>query len=147
VGDRPSGKPARPWLTVIEDDYSRVVVGYAVNVGAPSATRTALALRQAIWRKSEPGWHVCGIQGTFYTGHGCDFTSQHLEQVAADLKIRLMFSGKGRADRRAAGRAGRRAGDAVPGSAYPTSLGPAKRRRAGLRWQDRSRLDDRNPRG
>jgi putative transposase len=92
----PSGKPARPWLTVIEDDYSRAVAGYAVNLGAPSAIQTALALRQAIWRKSEPGWHVCGIPATFYTDHGCDFTSQHLEQVAADLKIRLMFSGKGR---------------------------------------------------
>jgi hypothetical protein len=36
---------------------------------------------------SEPGWHVCGIPDTFYTDHGSDFTSQHLEQVAADLKI------------------------------------------------------------
>jgi putative transposase len=92
----PSGKPARPWLTIIEDDYSRTVAGYGVNLGAPSAIQTALVLRQAIWRKSEPGWHVCGIPGTFYTDHGSDFTSQHLEQVAADLKIRLMFSGKGR---------------------------------------------------
>ncbi|MBT8225397.1 MAG: DDE-type integrase/transposase/recombinase, partial [Dactylosporangium sp.] len=92
----PSGKPARPWLTIIEDDYSRVVAGYAVNLGAPSAIQTALVLRQAIWRKSEPGWHVCGIPAAFYTGHGSDFTSQHMEQVAADLKIRLIFSGKGR---------------------------------------------------
>ncbi|WP_412734307.1 Mu transposase C-terminal domain-containing protein [Krasilnikovia sp. MM14-A1259] len=92
----PSGKPARPWLTVIEDDHSRAIAGYAVNLGAPSAIQTALALRQAIWRKGEPGWHVCGIPGTFYTDHGSDFTSQHMEQVAADLKIRLMFSGKGR---------------------------------------------------
>lgn len=50
----PSGKLARPWLTVIEDDYSRVIAGYAVNFGAPSAIQTALTLRQAIWRKSEP---------------------------------------------------------------------------------------------
>jgi putative transposase len=70
--------------------------GYAVNLGAPSAIQTALALRQAIWRKSEPGWHVCGIPATFYTDHGSDFTSHHLEQVAADLKIRLTFSRQGR---------------------------------------------------
>ncbi|WP_051856597.1 helix-turn-helix domain containing protein [Streptomyces sp. NRRL B-1347] len=38
-----SGKPARPWLTDIEDDHSRAVAGYAVNLEAPSALSTALA--------------------------------------------------------------------------------------------------------
>lgn len=58
------GKPARPWLTVILDDYSRAV-----------------------------------------TDHGSDFTSQHLEQVAADIKMQLVFSwpgvprGRGRIER------------------------------------------------
>lgn len=87
-----SGRPARPWLTVIEDDHSRAVAGYAVSLDAPSAMNTALALRHAIWRKSEPGWHVCGIPEVFYTDHGSDFTSRHIEQVAADLKMRLVFS-------------------------------------------------------
>ncbi|MEV3927519.1 hypothetical protein [Actinomadura coerulea] len=36
----PSGKPARPWLTVIEDDHSRAIAGYTVNLGAPSALTT-----------------------------------------------------------------------------------------------------------
>ncbi len=62
----------------------------------PSALQTALALRQAIWRKAEPpgsaGWTVCGIPRDFYTDHGSDFTSRHLEQVAADLHIHLIFS-------------------------------------------------------
>jgi putative transposase len=31
---------------------------------------TALALRHAICRKTEPGWHVCGIPDVFYTDHG-----------------------------------------------------------------------------
>jgi putative transposase len=53
-------------------------------------------LRQAIRRKSEPGWHVCGIPATFYTDHGSDFTSRHMEQVAASRKIRLLFSQPGR---------------------------------------------------
>ncbi|GAA2367508.1 DDE-type integrase/transposase/recombinase [Nonomuraea africana] len=68
----PSGKPARPWLTVIEDDHSRAIAGYAVNLGAPSALTTALAFRQAIWRKSEPDWHVCGIPEIFHVDHGSD---------------------------------------------------------------------------
>lgn len=41
----------------------------------------------------------------FYTDHGSDFTSRHLEQVAADLGMRLVFSlpgqpcGRGKAER------------------------------------------------
>src|SRR4051812_2314121 len=46
----PSGKPRRPWLSVILDDYSRAVAGYLLSFQAPSALQTALALRQAIWR-------------------------------------------------------------------------------------------------
>ncbi|KIT14776.1 Mu transposase C-terminal domain-containing protein [Jannaschia aquimarina] len=87
-----NGEPARPWLTIVQDDYSRAVAGYSVFLGTPSALQTALALRQAIWRKTAPDWPVCGIPGTLYTDHGSDFTSQHLEQVAAELRIELVFS-------------------------------------------------------
>jgi putative transposase len=90
------GTARRPWLTIIIDDYSRAVAGYLLSFTAPSAIQTALALRQAIWRKSQPGWHVCGIPQILYTDHGSDFTSHHIEQVAADLKIRLIFSGVAR---------------------------------------------------
>jgi len=85
-------QPAKPWLSVILDDYSRAVAGFGLSFRAPSALQTALVLRQAIWRKAEPHWHVCGIPAVFYTDHGSDFTSQHLEQVAADLKMQLIFS-------------------------------------------------------
>nr|WP_142383324.1 DDE-type integrase/transposase/recombinase [Mycobacterium intracellulare] len=88
----PSATPARPWLTVIQDDHSRAAAGYMVSLEAPSAINTALALRQAIWRKPDAGWPVCGIPGVFYTDHGSDFTSRHIEAVAAELKIRLVFS-------------------------------------------------------
>ena len=88
-------KPARPWLTIILDDYSRAVAGFGVSLTAPSAIHTALVLRQAIWRKAAPHWHVCGIPETFYTDHGSDFTSHHLEQVSADLRMELVFSQAG----------------------------------------------------
>jgi putative transposase len=99
------GQAKKPWLTVILDDYSRAVAGYMVAFEAPSALHTALALRQAIWRKPEPTWQVCGIPGILYTDHGSDFTSQHLAQVCADLKIQAIFSqvgqprGRGRIER------------------------------------------------
>ena len=50
---------------------------------------TALALRQAIWRKADPGWPMCGIPDVLYVDHGSDFTSHQLEQAAVDLHIRL----------------------------------------------------------
>ncbi len=86
------GKPAKPWLTIILDDYSRGVPGYYLGFQSPTALQTALTLHQAIWRKADPRWHLCGIPAQFYTDNGSDFTSQHLEQVAADLKMELVFS-------------------------------------------------------
>lgn len=99
------GQALKPWLSVIIDDYSRAIAGYQFSFQAPSALRTALTLRQAIWYKSDPRWHVCGIPEIFYTDHGSDFTSKHMEQVSADLKIQLIFSqvgvprGRGRIER------------------------------------------------
>ena len=86
------GRSVRPWLTVILDDYSRAVCGYLLSFSAPNTLNTALSLRQAIWRKADPRWHVCGIPERFYTDHGSDFTSRHFEQVGADLKVELVFS-------------------------------------------------------
>jgi putative transposase len=89
------GKPAKPWLTVILDDYSRAIAGYSLGFASPTASQTALILHQAIWRKADPRWHLCGIPAQFYTDNGSDFTSSHLEQVAADLKMELVFSWPG----------------------------------------------------
>lgn len=101
----PDGKPARPWLTVVLDDYSRAVCGYMVFLGAPSAVNTALALRQAIWHKPEPDWPVCGIPDVLYTDHGSDFTSYRLGDTAAVLHLRIIHSqiarpqGRGKVER------------------------------------------------
>ena len=56
-----------------------------------------MALRQAIWRKEDARWVVCGIPDVLYTDNGSDFKSNHLEQVGAELKIRLVFSIPGKA--------------------------------------------------
>lgn len=84
--------PARPWLTVVLDDYSRAVCGYMVFLGAPSAMNTALALRQGIWPKAEPDWPMCGIPEVLYVDHGTDFTSNHLAQTAKDLHFEIIYS-------------------------------------------------------
>jgi len=102
---REDGSTARPWLTIVIDDYSRAVAGYYLGFDPPSSLRTSLALRQGIWRKGDPHWVICGIPEVLYTDNGADFTSRHIEQVAADLKMRLVFSipgkpqGRGRIER------------------------------------------------
>jgi putative transposase len=95
----------RPWLTVILDDYSRAVASYRLSIQPPSTQQIALTLRQAIWRKSDPRWPICGIPDSFYTDNGADFASHHMEQVGIDLKMALLFSfpgeprGRGRIER------------------------------------------------
>ncbi|MGV0111893.1 Mu transposase C-terminal domain-containing protein [Arthrobacter sp. CP30] len=99
------GRPTRPWLTIVLDDYSRAIAGYMVILGAPTAMNTALALRQAIWPKSDPAWPVCGIPDVLYVDHGSDFTSHHLTRVTNDLRIRMIHSavarpqGRGKVER------------------------------------------------
>ncbi len=88
----PNGRPDRPWLTTVMDDHSRAICGYTVFTGAPSALQTALALRQAIWRKPDPSWAMCGIPDVLYVDHGSDFTSRHLDRTAIELHIRLIHS-------------------------------------------------------
>ncbi|MGA4788843.1 hypothetical protein [Nocardia sp. AB354] len=100
-----AGKHRRLWLTVVLDDCSRAVPGYTVNLGAPSALNTPLALRQAIWTKSDPAWPMCGIPEMLYVDHGSDFISDHLAQVAADSKFAIVHSavarpqGRGKVER------------------------------------------------
>jgi putative transposase len=100
-----NAKPVRPWLTAVIDDCSRAVCGYTVFVDAPSSMQTALALRQAIWHKPDPGWPMCGIPDVLYVDHGSDFTSDHLTHTAVDLHIRVIHSavarpqGRGKVER------------------------------------------------
>ena len=59
--------PVRPWLSVILDDFSRLVCAYYLSFDAPDAMKTALMLREGIWRKSDHRWHVQGIPERFYS--------------------------------------------------------------------------------
>ena len=101
----PRKQALKPWLTAIVDDYSRAVPGYFLGFQPPSSMRVALALRQAIWHKQEPGWNICGIPEKFYSDRGSDFMSQHIEQISIDLKFERIQTepdepqGKGKCER------------------------------------------------
>lgn len=74
------------------DDHSRAVCGYYVFLTAPSAMNTGLALRQAIWHKSDQDWPMCRIPDELYVDHGSDFISHQLRTTAVDLRIELIHS-------------------------------------------------------
>jgi putative transposase len=80
-----SGNAVKPVLTAIIDDYSRALMGYYLDVDPPSAQRTAITLRQAIWQKNNRKWLVCGIPDILYTDRGSDFRSRRIKQIAAEL--------------------------------------------------------------
>lgn len=83
-------------MTVVLDDHSRAVAGYSVFLGAPTAAQTALAFRQAVWRKPDPAWTVCGLPSVLYSDHGPDFTGAPIGQVCADVKVQLVHSTPGK---------------------------------------------------
>lgn len=98
-------QPFSPWLTAIVDDYSRAVPGYFLGALPPSSIRIALALRQAIWRKDDKNWTICGIPEKLYSDRGSDFMSNHIDQVAINLKFETIQTepedpqGKGKCER------------------------------------------------
>ncbi|MGA5199113.1 DDE-type integrase/transposase/recombinase, partial [Streptomyces exfoliatus] len=85
-------QPVRPWLTIVLDDYSRAIAGYALGVSAPTAEHSALAIHQAVARKRNPKWVVSGLPDVLYSDHGSDFTSTRIEHVCLDLHVRLIHS-------------------------------------------------------
>lgn len=82
----------RPWLTVVLDGFSRAVMGYHLSLDTPTSQTVCLALRQAIWPKGLPEWPMCGLPQELHLDNGKDFGSHHLEQVAADLGITVLFA-------------------------------------------------------
>ena len=90
------GRACKPYLTIVLDDYSRCITGYRLSWGGLSAAQTALALRGAIWSKGDERWPICGIPESLYSDHGSDFTSNHVQALAVDLKIELLYSQQGR---------------------------------------------------
>ena len=109
------------------DDYSLAICGYMDFTGAPLGINTALALRQAIWRKTDPAWAMCGLADILHVDHGSDFISHHLERTAIALHIRIIHSTVGRPQGR--GKIGRFFGTINTEllAALPGHLGPGSR--------------------
>jgi putative transposase len=91
----------RPWLTTVVDTYSRCIMGIYLGLEGSSAAVTCLALRHSIMpkqyeRKYELSnhWLTYGTPEYLYTDSGADFTSKHIDQIAASLGITLCLRRK-----------------------------------------------------
>lgn len=96
VVDQVGAVLGRPWLTTIVDTHSRCIMGIHLGMEAPSAVVVCLALRHAILPKQYSSayeltqlWSTYGVPQYLYTDGGKEFNSNHLEQVANELKIVL----------------------------------------------------------
>lgn len=106
VVDEATGLPlGRPWLTVVLDHHSRMILGYYLSFGPPSAEAVVGALRHAILPKPKlieaiPGlsfeheWICYGKPEVFVLDNGLEFLGRVLESIAFDLGIRLQFCPK-----------------------------------------------------
>ncbi|MCA9091019.1 MAG: transposase family protein [Planctomycetaceae bacterium] len=100
VGDE-AGPIGQPWLTVLIDYYSRMIVGFCVGFEPPSYGVVMEALRHAILPKAylattyprvRGDWPCFGIPERLVCDRGSDFASQDLEQATFQLGIQLDFN-------------------------------------------------------
>jgi len=94
------GPIGQPWLTVLIDYYSRLIVGFCIGFEPPSYAVIMEALRQAILPKAYlrtkypqivHDWPCYGVPEKLVCDRGSDFTSNDLEQAAFQLGLELDF--------------------------------------------------------
>ncbi|MBI5758108.1 MAG: DDE-type integrase/transposase/recombinase [Planctomycetales bacterium] len=96
-----AGPLGQPWLTVLVDYYSRMIVGFCIGFEPPSYAVIMEALRHAILPKSyvrerypriANDWPCFGIPSKLVCDRGSDLTSKDLEKAAFQLGIELDFT-------------------------------------------------------
>jgi putative transposase len=96
-----AGPIGQPWLTVLIDYYSRMIVGFCLGFDPPSYAVLMESLRHAILPKTTVAstypsikgeWPCFGIPEMIVCDRGADFTSNDLENAAFQLGIVLDFN-------------------------------------------------------
>lgn len=96
-----AGPIGQPWLTILIDYYSRLIVGFCLGFEPPSYGVLMEALRHAIlpktylaqrYPKVQGIWPCCGLPEKLVCDRGSDLTSQDLEDAAFQLGIELDFN-------------------------------------------------------
>jgi len=96
-----AGPIGQPWLTILIDYYSRLIVGFCLGFEPPSYGVIMEALRHAIlpktylaqrYPKVKNVWPCCGLPEKLVCDRGADLTSKDLEDGAFQLGIELDFN-------------------------------------------------------
>lgn len=91
VVDEQTGLPlGRPWLTVILDECTRMILGYSVSFDEPSAMTVMRALRHAMLPKDEVegicnAWPTWGVIRTLMVDNGLEFHGFSLDHAAGQF--------------------------------------------------------------
>jgi len=91
VVDEETGLPlGRPWLTVILDECTRMVLGYSVSFDEPSAMTVMRALRHAMLPKDDideitNAWPTWGVIKTLLVDNGLEFHGFSLDHAAGQF--------------------------------------------------------------
>lgn len=98
----------RPWLTVIFDRYSRMVLGYYLTMEPPSWFSVLMALRMAVLPKQdylaslnyrfEFDWRCWGSPEFLYVDRGAEFHSRTMKAAASALNITAIDVPRARGD-------------------------------------------------
>lgn len=90
----------RPWLTLIIDVKSRMIVGFYISFNTPSAYSVLQSLQQAILPKEtllanypdiKNEWPAHGIPDLIALDNGMDFHSDALKKTCLELSIEILF--------------------------------------------------------
>jgi len=96
-----AGPIGQPWLTVLVDYYSRMIVGFCLGFDPPSYAVLMESLRHSILPKTtvaatypsvKGSWPCFGIPEMIVCDRGTDLTSNDLENAAFQLGIVLDFN-------------------------------------------------------
>lgn len=86
----------RPWLTLIIDECTRYILGYAIGFEEPSSVSMTRALQNAIApkepsRDAKATWDAWGIPDVLVVDNGCEFHSHALEMAMGQYGITIEF--------------------------------------------------------
>ena len=94
------GQPiGRPWITLVLDVFSRMVLGYYISLDPSGALSTGLAIAQAIMRKDawllshgiSTKWPCWGVMHCIHADNALEFHGKMLERACQEYCIDLMF--------------------------------------------------------
>lgn len=89
----------RPWLTLVFDVHTRLVLGLYLSLDAPCATSAALAVAQAVLPKAEwladrgieLSWAAHGLPEIIHVDNGREFHSRAFERGCQQHGIRIAY--------------------------------------------------------